>query len=75
MTASVFAVIKPIFGAASMGVVRVNNKQQLQQAYERVQKEMAGLRIEAGALVQGTSDDGVSLQSVQPPLSGVALCA
>lgn len=52
------AVIKPIFGAASMGVVRVNNRQELDKAYERVQKEMASARIEAGALVQGSSDDG-----------------
>ena len=54
------AVIKPIFGAASMGVVRVNDQAQLDSAYERVQKEMSSARIEAGALVQGhPSEDGV----------------
>ena len=44
-----------------MGVVRVNDKSQLDAAYQRVQKEMANARIEAGALIQGhPREDGVS---------------
>ena len=42
-----------------MGVVRVNNKAELQAAYERVAKEMAGVRIEAGAIVT-SNEEGVS---------------
>ena len=45
-----------------MGVVRVNDRAELDSAYERVQKEMANARIVAGALVQGhPSEDGVSV--------------
>lgn len=46
------AVIKPIFGAASIGVVRVNNLEDLESTYQRVVKELAGARIVAGALEQ-----------------------
>lgn len=45
--------IKPIYGAASIGVVRVDSYEQLEETYVRVQKEMAGARIVDGALVQG----------------------
>ena len=51
------AVIKPIFGAASIGVVRVNSEDELVAAYKRVQKEMSSARIVAGALQQGADDD------------------
>lgn len=51
------AVIKPIFGAASIGVVRVNSAAELEATYTRVQKEMASARIVAGALQQGTAED------------------
>jgi len=47
------AVIKPIYGAASIGVVRVDNLEQLEKTYIRVQEEMAGAKIVDGALVQG----------------------
>ena len=50
------AVIKPIFGAASLGVVRVDSLEQLERTYVRVQKEMAGAQIVAGALTQGPCD-------------------
>ena len=53
------AVIKPIFGAASIGVVRVNSAVELEATYTRVQQEMASARIVAGALQQGTEEDGV----------------
>ncbi len=45
-------VIKPIYGAASLGVVRVNSLEDLEATYVRVQKEMSGARIVAGALTQ-----------------------
>lgn len=51
------AVIKPIYGAASIGVVRVNDMQQLEAAYKRVTKELARAHIVAGALQQGDEDD------------------
>ena len=53
------AVIKPIFGAASIGVVRVNSREKLREVFLRVQKEMASVRIDAGAITQGTADDAV----------------
>lgn len=48
------AVIKPIYGAASIGVVRVDSADQLEKTYHRVQEEMSGAKIVDGALVQGT---------------------
>ena len=51
------AVIKPIYGAASIGVVRVNDMQQLEAAYKRVTRELARAHIVAGALEQGEEDE------------------
>ena len=51
------AVIKPIYGAASIGVVRVDSFEDLQVAYARVTKELASAKIVAGALQQGDDDD------------------
>lgn len=51
------AVIKPIFGAASIGVVRVNSEEELVAAYKRVQKEMNSVKIVAGALQQGADEE------------------
>jgi biotin carboxylase len=50
------AVIKPIYGAASIGVVRVDTIEDLKTAYARVTKELASARIVAGALEQGDAD-------------------
>lgn len=50
------AVIKPVSGAASIGVIRVNDRAQLDAAYKRVMSDMKRARIVAGALVEG--DDG-----------------
>jgi carnosine synthase len=50
------AVIKPIHGAASIGVVRVDDAAALAAAYARVQKEMASATIVAGALQQGDAE-------------------
>eukprot|EP00884_Botryococcus_braunii_P015539 jgi/Botrbrau1/2669/Bobra.0203s0016.1 len=51
------AVIKPIYGAASIGVVRVNSQEELEEKYKKVEKEMKAARIVAGALQQGNVDD------------------
>lgn len=56
--------IKPIFGAASIGVVRVDNKEQLEKTYIRVQEEVSGAKIVDGSLVAGNKNDtdgGVTL--------------
>ena len=52
------AVIKPIYGAASIGVVKVTNLVELKATYTRVNKEMAGARIVAGAITTGEEADG-----------------
>ena len=49
--------IKPIYGAASIGVVRVDTLKDLEKTYVRVQKEMSGARIVAGALQQADDDE------------------
>lgn len=49
--------IKPIYGAASLGVVRVDNLQQLETAYKRVTRELAKAHIVAGALQAGEEDE------------------
>lgn len=51
------AVIKPISGAASIGVIRVNDMEHLQSAYRRVVNDMKKARIVAGALIEGGDDD------------------
>lgn len=52
------AVIKPIYGAASIGVVRVDTFEQLQASYAKVTKELASAKIVAGALQQGDEEEG-----------------
>ena len=51
------AVIKPIYGAASIGVIRVDNFEQLQNSYAKVTKELSSAKIVAGALQQGAEDE------------------
>lgn len=51
------AVIKPIYGAASIGVVKVEDMEGLKKTYKRVAKEMAGARIVDGAMQAGAADD------------------
>ncbi len=51
------AVIKPIYGAASIGVVKVEGMEGLKLTYKRVAKEMAGARIVDGAMQAGAADD------------------
>ena len=50
--------IKPIYGAASIGVVKVTTLEELKATYTRVNKEMAGARIVAGAITTGEEADG-----------------
>ena len=52
------AVIKPIYGAASIGVVKVTSLEELKSTYRRVNKEMAGARIVAGAITTGEEAEG-----------------
>ena len=49
--------IKPIYGAASIGVVKVHNLEELSKTFARVTKEMGNARITAGAISAG-ADDG-----------------
>lgn len=71
------AVIKPVYGAASIGVVKVEDMAGLKRTYKRVAKEMAGARIVDGAMQAGAADDDetdqVGVQSVQLFLSQVVL--
>ncbi|KAI8466821.1 MAG: ATP-grasp domain-containing protein [Monoraphidium minutum] len=47
------AVIKPVSGAASIGVIRVNSMEDLHAAYKRVARDMSRARVVAGALIEG----------------------
>ena len=47
------AVIKPINGAASIGVVRVNSEADLRKQYKKVRAEMKYAVVKSGALTQG----------------------
>jgi carnosine synthase len=50
------AVIKPIYGAASIGVIRVDDEEALAASYARVVREMASARVVSGALQQGDEE-------------------
>jgi carnosine synthase len=50
------AVIKPIYGAASIGVVRVDSYEDLERCYKKVTKDLSSARIVAGALQQGDEE-------------------
>ncbi|KAG2497151.1 hypothetical protein HYH03_004741 [Edaphochlamys debaryana] len=52
------AVIKPISGAASIGVIRANNEEELLKAFKKVQHDMSRAKIVAGALVEGDEEGG-----------------
>ena len=51
------AVIKPIFGAASIGVIRVDSYEDLVSSYRKVTKELSSAKIVAGALQQGEDEE------------------
>ncbi len=50
------AVIKPIFGAASLGVVRVNCQEDLLATYKKVKSEMNSVTVKDGAMMTGDPD-------------------
>mmetsp|Transcript_30006 Transcript_30006/g.71495 ORF Transcript_30006/g.71495 Transcript_30006/m.71495 type:complete len:603 (+) Transcript_30006:197-2005(+) len=52
------AVLKPIHGAASLGVIRCNNFDELAKAHTRVAKELRSARIVAGAIEEGEDEAG-----------------
>ena len=47
------AVIKPIYGAASIGVLRVDSEEALRTGYARVRRELASASVVDGALLGG----------------------
>ncbi|KAL4430749.1 hypothetical protein ABPG75_006005 [Micractinium tetrahymenae] len=51
------AVIKPIHGAASLGVLRVDSRESLAAAYEKVCNELAATIIENGVVRQATPEE------------------
>lgn len=51
------AVIKPVSGAASIGVVRVNSMDDLRAAYKRVARDMSRAKVVAGALIEGKDEE------------------
>ncbi|EFN59059.1 hypothetical protein CHLNCDRAFT_137776 [Chlorella variabilis] len=51
------AVIKPIHGAASLGVLRVDSKEALAAAYDKVCHELAATIIENGVVRQATPEE------------------
>jgi carnosine synthase len=55
------AVLKPISGAASLGVKRVNSQQELTEGYAEIMEELGGLVVSSGALVKNDgSGNGVA---------------
>jgi len=59
------AVLKPVSGAASLGVKKVSNFQELESSYLEVAEELGGLVISSGALVKATAGSkGVNASSV-----------
>lgn len=50
------AVIKPVSGAASLGVKKVVNEADLKQTYREVVAELSTLVVSSGALIQGSPD-------------------
>jgi len=60
------AVLKPVSGAASLGVKKVETLEQLQQGYCDVVRELSSLVVSSGALEVRKADDtsGVDASSV-----------
>lgn len=51
------AVIKPVAGAASLGVIRVENIDELKTSYANVVREMRKYKVTSGLLVAGAEED------------------
>jgi carnosine synthase len=58
------AVLKPISGAASLGVKKVVSEADLRIAYDEVDKELRTLVVSSGALVKDTGNGGVQANNV-----------
>jgi carnosine synthase len=52
------AVLKPVSGAASLGVKKVESMEQLRQSYDEVVCELSSLVVSCGALIKGDSNSG-----------------
>lgn len=50
------AVLKPVSGAASLGVKKVENAQECRGIYNEVVQELSTLVVSSGALIKGTAD-------------------
>jgi carnosine synthase len=59
------AVLKPVSGAASLGVVKVLSLEDLKRAFKETTDELRTLVVCSGALIQGTAEDsGVNAASM-----------
>jgi len=59
------AVLKPVSGAASLGVKKVEDEDSLRRSYAEVVQEMNGLVVTSGALVKGdNSSSGVDANNI-----------
>jgi carnosine synthase len=51
------AVLKPVSGAASLGVIKVLSMEDLERRFKETTNELRTLVVSSGALVKGTADD------------------
>lgn len=51
------AVLKPVSGAASLGVKKVTNSAEMEKCYKEIVDELSTLVVSSGALVQGSPDN------------------
>lgn len=58
------AVLKPVSGAASLGVKKVESEQDLLESYREVTSELRSLVVSCGALIKGNGNDGVAAANV-----------
>jgi len=59
------AVLKPVSGAASLGVKKVESEQELLESYREVSNELRSLVVSSGALIKGNNNsNGVSASNI-----------
>jgi carnosine synthase len=51
------AVLKPVSGAASLGVIKVSSLEDLKKSFKETTEELRTLVVSSGALVQGSAND------------------
>jgi len=56
------AVLKPVSGAASLGVKKVTNPMEMGRCYKEIVDELSTLVVSSGALVQGSGNGGLNAQ-------------